>query len=145
MAQHVCDAFDELARNTISHPIPWVALLGSTEAGLITADGHSEDASAGCVGLPPPGVTLKLMPTDGKLELRVQSPCVTPGYWRRDDLTSDAFDEDGFLRTGDALQWADARNRQRGSRYDGRIAEDLSWRPAHGSASVRSERISCSV
>jgi feruloyl-CoA synthase len=72
-----------------------------------------------------PGVTLKLIPTHGKLELRVQSPCVTPGYWRRDDLTSDAFDEDGFLRTGDALQWADAGNRQRGFRYDGRIAEDF--------------------
>ncbi len=125
IAQHVCDAFDELARNTIGHPIPWVAILGSTEAGLITAHGHSEDASAGCVGLPPPGVTLKLIPTYGKLELRVQSPCVTPGYWRRDDLTSDAFDEDGFLRTGDALQWADAGNRQRGFRYDGRVAEDF--------------------
>jgi feruloyl-CoA synthase len=125
IAQHVCDAFDELARNTIARPIPWVALLGSTEAGLITAHAHSEDASAGCVGLPPPGVTLKLIPTDGKLELRVQSPCVTPGYWRRDDLTSDAFDEDGFLRTGDALRWADAGNRQRGFRYDGRIAEDF--------------------
>ena len=125
IAQHVCDAFDELARNTIGHPISWVALLGSTEAGLITAHGHSEDASAGCVGLPPPGATLKLIPTHGKLELRVQSPCVTPGYWRRDDLTSDAFDEDGFLRTGDALQWADAGNRQRGFRYDGRIAEDF--------------------
>jgi len=125
IAQHVCDAFDELARNTIGHPIPWAALLGSTEAGLITVHGHSEYASAGCVGLPPPGVALKLTPTGGKLELRVQSPCVTPGYWRRDDLTSDAFDEDGFLRTGDALQWADPGNRQRGFRYDGRIAEDF--------------------
>jgi feruloyl-CoA synthase len=125
ITQHVCDAFDELASNTIGHPIPWVALLGSTEAGLITAHGHSEDASAGCVGLPPPGVMLKLAPTDGKLELRVQSPCATPGYWRREDLTSDAFDEDGFLRTGDAVRWADAGNRQRGFAYDGRIAEDF--------------------
>jgi len=124
IAQDVCDAL-QLAGDTIGHPIPLVALLGSTEAGLITAHGHSEDASAGCVGLPPPGVTLKLIPTHGKLELRVQSPCVTPGYWRRDDLTSDAFDEDGFLRTGDALQWADAGNRLRGFRYDGRIAEDF--------------------
>jgi feruloyl-CoA synthase len=102
-----------------------VALLGSTEAGLITTHEHSEDAPAGCIGLPPPGVTLKLAPTHGKLELRVQSPCVTPGYWRRDDLTADAFDEDGFVRTGDALQWTDAGNRQHGFRYDGRLAEDF--------------------
>jgi feruloyl-CoA synthase len=65
IAQHVCDAFDELARNTIGHSIPWVALLGSTEAGLMTAHRHSEDTPAGCVGLPPPGVTLKLIPTHG--------------------------------------------------------------------------------
>src|SRR5712672_3088405 len=125
IAQHVCDAFDELALETIGQRIPWVATRGWSEAGCMAAHRHSDAMSAGCVGLPPPGVTLKLTPMDGKLELRVQSPSVTPGYWRRDDLTSDAFDEDGFLRTGDALQWADAGNRQRGFRYDGRIAEDF--------------------
>jgi feruloyl-CoA synthase len=65
------------------------------------------------------------MPVDGKLEVRVQSPSVTPGYWQRDDLTSDAFDEDGFLRTGDALDWAEPGNQQGGFRYDGRLAEDF--------------------
>jgi feruloyl-CoA synthase len=59
------------------------------------------------------------------LEVRVQSPSVTPGYWRRDDLTQAAFDEDGFLRTGDALDWAKAGNQQSGFRYDGRLAEDF--------------------
>ena len=116
IAQHICDAFDELALETIGQRIPWVATLGSTEAGFMAAHRHSDAASAGCVGLPPPGVTLKLTPMDGKLELRVQSPSVTPGYWRRDDLTSDAFDEDGFLRTGDALAWAEAGNQQTGFR-----------------------------
>src|SRR6266403_1429523 len=125
IAQHVCDAFDELALETIGERIPWVTILGSTEAGFIAAHRHSDAVSAGCVGLPPPGVTLKLTPTDGKLELRVQSPSVTPGYWRRDDLTSGAFDEEGFLRTGDALDWAEAGNQQSGFRYDGRLAEDF--------------------
>jgi feruloyl-CoA synthase len=125
IAQRICDAFDELALETIGERIPWVGVLGSTEAGFIAAHRHSDGMSAGCVGLPPPGVTLKLTPTDGKLELRVQSPSVTPGYWRRDDLTSDAFDEEGFLRTGDALCWAEAGNQQTGFRYDGRLAEDF--------------------
>jgi feruloyl-CoA synthase len=125
IAQRVCDAFDELARDTVGEPIPWMALLGSTEAGFVVAHRHNDAASAGRVGLPPPGVTLKLTPMDGKLELRVQSPCVTPGYWRRADLTSEAFDEDGFLRTGDALGWAEPGNRQAGFRYDGRLAEDF--------------------
>jgi feruloyl-CoA synthase len=70
-------------------------------------------------------VTLKLTATDGKLEARVRSPSVTPGYWRRDDLTSAVFDEEGFLRTGDALDWVDAGNPQSGFRYAGRIAEDF--------------------
>jgi feruloyl-CoA synthase len=125
IAQPVFDALDELALETVGRRIPWWGLLGSTEAGLMTAHRHSGTASAGCVGLPPPGATLKLVPTDGKLELRIQSPSVTPGYWRRDDLTADAFDEDGFFRTGDALQWAEPGNQQGGFRYDGRIAEDF--------------------
>jgi feruloyl-CoA synthase len=125
IAQHVCDAFDTLARATVGERIPWVGLLGSTEAGMITAHRHSDAASAGRVGLPPPGATLKLVPIDGKLEVRIQSPSVTPGYWRRDDLTHAAFDEDGFLRTGDALDWAEAGNQQSGFRYDGRLAEDF--------------------
>jgi feruloyl-CoA synthase len=125
IAQHICDAVDELALETIGARIPWVAILGSTEAGFIAAHRHSDAVSAGCVGLPPPGVTLKLTPMDGKLEVRVQSPSVTPGYWRRDDLTSDAFDKDGFFRTGDALDWAESGNHQSGFRYDGRLAEDF--------------------
>jgi feruloyl-CoA synthase len=125
IAQPVCDAVDELALETVGRRIPWWGLLGSTETALMTAHRHSGAASAGRVGLPPPGVTLKLVPADGKLELRVQSPSVTPGYWGRSDLTADAFDDDGFLRTGDALQWAEPGNQQGGFRYDGRVAEDF--------------------
>jgi len=105
--------------------IQWVPLLGSTEGGVITACRDADVARAGGLGLPVPGVTLKLVPSDGQLEVRVQSPCVTPGYWRRKDLTSAAFDEDGFFRTGDALDWMDAANPQTGWRYGGRIAEDF--------------------
>jgi feruloyl-CoA synthase len=123
--QHVCDAFDALALDTIGKRIPWVGMLGSTEAGPIAADRHVHATSAGRVGLPMPGVTLKLTPTDGRLEARVRSPSVTPGYWKRDDLTSEALDDEGFFRTGDALDWVDAENPQSGFRYDGRIAEDF--------------------
>ncbi len=125
ISQRVCDAFDELALDTIGDRVPWVGVFGSTEAGPMAADHHGHFASAGRVGLPVPGVTLKLTPTDGKLEARIQSPSVTPGYWQRDDLTSDAFDDQGFFRTGDALDWVDPGNPQSGFRYDGRIAEDF--------------------
>jgi feruloyl-CoA synthase len=125
LVQQVFDAFDDLALDTVGERIQWVPLLGSTEGGVITACRDADVARAGGLGLPVPGVTLKLVPSDGQLEVRVQSPCVTPGYWRRKDLTSAAFDEDGFFRTGDALDWMDAANPQTGLRYGGRIAEDF--------------------
>jgi feruloyl-CoA synthase len=125
IAREVCEAFDELALATVGERIPWVSVLGSTEAGFIAAHRQAQPACAGRVGLPPPGVTLKLVPTDGKLAARVRGPGVTPGYWRRDDLTAAAFDEEGFLQTGDALDWVDARRPHSGLRYGGRIAEDF--------------------
>jgi feruloyl-CoA synthase len=125
IAQHVCDAIDELALATIGKRVPWVSVYGSTEAGIIAIYRHSEGGSVGRVGLPPPGVVLKLAPLDGRAEARVRSMCVTPGYWKRDDLTAGAFDEDGFFRTGDALDWVDRTRSASGLRYDGRTAEDF--------------------
>jgi feruloyl-CoA synthase len=125
MAQAVCDGFDELALTTVGRQIPWLGVLGSTEAGPIAFHRHTTTDSAGCVGLPGPGITLKLVPSQGKMEARVKSASVTPGYWQRDDLTTEAFDADGFLRTGDGLDWLAPADRQRGLRYDGRIAEDF--------------------
>jgi feruloyl-CoA synthase len=123
--QYVCDAFDELALEAVGKRLPWVGFYGSTEAGPMLADRHARGSSAGRVGLPVPGVTLKLARVDGKLEARIKSPYVTPGYWKREDLTSTALDEEGFFRTGDALNWIDAYDLKQGLRYDGRIAEDF--------------------
>jgi feruloyl-CoA synthase len=125
ISQHVCDGFDELALATIGRRIPWLSVLGSTEAGLIAVCQDRGAVRAGGVGLPGPGVTLKLASMDGKLEVRVQGPSVTPGYWRSEELTAEAFDEDGFLRTGDALDWIDPQDWQEGLRYDGRLAENF--------------------
>jgi feruloyl-CoA synthase len=123
--QNVCDAFEELAAETAGKRIPWVGAFGSTEAGPMLADQHARGSSAGRVGLPVPSVTLKLARVDGKMEARVKSPYVTPGYWKREDLTAAAFDEEGFFCTGDALNWVDEHDPKQGLRYDGRIAEDF--------------------
>jgi feruloyl-CoA synthase len=86
---------------------------------------QSEGGPVGRIGLPSPGVVLKLAPVNGRAEARVRSACVTPGYWKRDDLTAGAFDADGFFRTGDALGWIDRTRPASGLRYDGRTAEDF--------------------
>jgi feruloyl-CoA synthase len=77
------------------------------------------------VGLPVPGVELKLAPVNGKLEACVRGPNVTPGFWAEPALTGAAFDDEGYYRMGDALQFADAANPEGGLLFDGRIAEDF--------------------
>ena len=62
---------------------------------------------------------------DGKTEIRFRGPNVMPGYWREPALTAEAFDEEGFYRTGDAVKFVDPADPQRGLMFDGRIAEDF--------------------
>jgi feruloyl-CoA synthase len=80
---------------------------------------------AGIIGLPLPEVAIKMVPSGGKLEMRVKGPNVTPGYFKRDDLTRAAFDEQGYYRIGDAGKLADPDDPAKGLMFDGRIAEDF--------------------
>ena len=82
------------------------------------------------IGLPAPGVELKLVPNEGKLEARLRGPHITPGYWRQDQLTREAFDEEGFYKLGDALKFVDPNDPSKGLLFDGRIAED--FKPSTG-------------
>jgi feruloyl-CoA synthase len=84
-----------------------------------------ETSRADEVGIPAPGMTLKLARVEGKWEARFRGPNVTPGYWRQQDLTRAAFDEEGFYRMGDALRFVDQRDASRGFYFDGRVAEDF--------------------
>jgi feruloyl-CoA synthase len=84
-----------------------------------------EGAASGLVGLPLPGVELKLAPVGGKLEARVKGPSVTPGFWRNSELTRASFDEEGYYRMGDALVFADPGEPLKGFRFDGRLNEDF--------------------
>lgn len=106
-------------------PVPLVTSLGTTETapGTITCYGEPDVASA--VGLPMPGITLKLTPNGGKLEVRVKGPNVTPGYWRQPDLTQAAFDEEGYYKMGDALRFVDEEQPERGLLFDGRVSENF--------------------
>lgn len=65
------------------------------------------------------------MPIDGKTEVRYRGPNITPGYWRAAEETAEAFDEEGFFKTGDAVLWIDPTNPHLGLKFDGRIAEDF--------------------
>ncbi len=98
---------------------------GSTETAPSATQVHFLIERAGVIGLPGAGTEIKLAPVENKLELRVKGPNVTPGYWQRPELGSEAFDEDGFLKTGDAGKLADPRDPAQGILFDGRLAENF--------------------
>jgi feruloyl-CoA synthase len=80
---------------------------------------------SGVIGLPAAGTVVKLATVEEKLEIRVRSPAVTPGYWRQPELSNQAFDADGYYRLGDAVRLIDAQDPTRGLCFDGRIGEDF--------------------
>jgi feruloyl-CoA synthase len=80
---------------------------------------------SGAIGLPVPGIVLKLTPVDGKLEARLKGPSITQGYWRQPDTTAASFDEEGFYKLGDAVRFADPDDPRKGFFFDGRISEDF--------------------
>ena len=77
------------------------------------------------VGVPAPGLELKATPVDGLLEARVAGPNVTPGYWRNEALTREAFDEEGFFKTGDVIAPKDPADLSQGFVFQGRLTEDF--------------------
>ncbi|MCC6777091.1 MAG: feruloyl-CoA synthase [Hyphomicrobiales bacterium] len=125
LAQHVADEIEELARTTRGERVPILTSLGATETGPLSIVRTWDADDVNNVGVPAVGVEVKLVPAGGKLEVRLRGPNITPGYWRRDDLTRKAFDEEGFYCMGDAVRWRDASDPAAGLIYDGRIAEDF--------------------
>jgi feruloyl-CoA synthase len=126
LSQPVWDALETLSIEACGERILMLAGLGSTETAPHALFADREQASqAGHVGVPARGVELKLVPAGEKLEARLRGPNITPGYWREEELTRAAFDEEGFYKLGDALRFVDERDPRKGFVFDGRIAEDF--------------------
>jgi len=123
--QTTWDDLAQLAIESTGERIIFLSSLGSTETSPLALACTIDFDRPGNIGLPAPGVELKLVPNEGKLEARLRGPHITPGYWRQDALTRAAFDEDGFYKIGDALKFADPADPGQGFLFDGRIAEDF--------------------
>ena len=119
------DRLAELALHTVGRAVPVTGSWGATETGPAVTTAHFDFSDARCIGVPLPGTEVKLVPAEGAYEIRVRGPQVTPGYYGRPDLTADAFDEDGFYRTGDAVACAEPADPNAGLVFCGRIAEDF--------------------
>ncbi len=125
LSQPVWDAYRQLAFETCGERVIMATGLGSTETSPMAMQTTWETDRAGTVGIPVPGVEVKLVPRETKLEARVRGPNITPGYWREPELTRKAFDEEGFYSFGDAVRLIDPNDVNKGLLFDGRVTEDF--------------------
>jgi feruloyl-CoA synthase len=125
LPQDLWARLDALALRTVGERIPMTSSWGTTETAPLATAAHFLIDRAGAIGVPVPGVEVKLVPIANKLEVRVRGPNIMPGYWKAPDLTAAAFDEEGFYKPGDAMRLIDPANHDRGIAFDGRISEDF--------------------
>lgn len=125
LPQPVWDSLFASAEAQLGERIVMGTGLGMTESGPFAIFITNPNVNAGDLGVPTPGLELKLIEVDGKTEVRYRGPNITPGYWRAAAETAAAFDDEGFFKTGDAVKWIDEDNIHLGLRFDGRIAEDF--------------------
>ncbi len=120
--------WDRLRRHSLEvrgEPVPFVSSWGLTETAPIATSVHWPLERPGNIGLPVPGVELRLVPVGEKLEVRVKGDNVTPGYFRNLEQSRAAWDEEGWFKTGDAVRLADPANPAAGLLFDGRTAENF--------------------
>lgn len=121
----IWDKLIELSLKAKGRVVPLVAAWGSTETAPLSTSCHFQAETTGNIGVPVPGTELKLVPNGDKLEVRVKGPNVTPGYFRFEEMTKKAFDEEGFYIMGDAVRFADPNDPDKGLFFDGRVSEDF--------------------
>ena len=125
LSQAVWDQLEQIAARVCGERIRMLTSLGMTETAPFALFPGGAALRPVVVGLPAPGLTVKLACAGNKREVRYRGPSVTPGYWRADAQTREAFDEGGFFCSGDALKFEDDDRPGLGLLFDGRIAEDF--------------------
>jgi feruloyl-CoA synthase len=125
LGQRFWDELRDVAVDACGEEILMMTGLGATESAPYAISTGVDGALSGMIGLPVPGVELKLVPTGTKLEARLRGPNLTPGFFRQPELTATAFDEEGFYKLGDAVRWVDSHDPSKGLMFDGRLNEDF--------------------
>jgi feruloyl-CoA synthase len=119
------DRMQALAVRTTGERIVFYTGWGSTETAPTSTGTYWDTERVGLIGLPFPGVELKMVPCGAKYELRLRGVNVTPGYFGQPELTRSAFDDEGFYCIGDAGVFVDPDDPVQGIIFAGRVVEDF--------------------
>lgn len=125
LTQDLYERLQTLARKYCGDTISFAAGYGATETGPTACNIHWPNTIMGLVGLPVPGVIMKLLPHNDKLEARVKGPAITPYYLNNEQKTQEAFDDEGFYILGDALAFYDTQKPELGLKFNGRLSEEF--------------------
>jgi feruloyl-CoA synthase len=125
LPQPLWERMQRLAVQELGERLPFGTGWGMTETAATGVAVYWNTERTGLVGLPQPGVTLKLVPVGDRMELRMRGPHILPCYYRNEALSAAAFDEEKFFRTGDAVRWVDPQRPIEGLEFAGRISEDF--------------------
>ena len=122
LPQALYDRLQKLAVEVTGKRVFFTTGYGATEtsSGCMAIYFDSEEVG---IGLPMPGLTIKLVPAEDRYEVRMQGPMMTPGYVGKD--SGDLFDDEGFLKIGDYAQFIEPGDISRGLKFAGRLAEEF--------------------
>jgi feruloyl-CoA synthase len=124
LPQAVLDRIQKMAVETTGHRILGTSAYGSTEttSGCLSIYYPTERVG---IGLPMPGIEVKLVPDGPRYEVRIRGPIITPGYLNEPEKNRDILDDDGFYKTGDYATFIDPADYTKGLAFAGRLAEEF--------------------
>ena len=126
LPQDIWQGFEQMAMDVKGEVPLMTSSWGLTETAPATMIQQEPTDRSGVIGVPMSGVTIKLVPEEeGRYEVRAKGPNIMPGYYNDPQKTKEAFDDEGYFVTGDAMVFVDPENVNAGMRFDGRISEDF--------------------
>lgn len=122
----VWQGIEELAMIELGRVPMLTSSWGMTETAPMALMHYEGNATSGMIGIPGPELEARLLPIDdNRYELRVRGPNVMDGYYEEPEKNAETFDDEGFMKTGDAVCFADPDRLESGLQFDGRIGEDF--------------------
>ena len=122
----VWQGIEELAMIELGRVPMLTSSWGMTETAPMALMHYEGNATSGMIGIPGPELEARLLPIDdNRYELRVRGPNVMEGYYEEPEKNAETFDDEGFMKTGDAVCFADPDRLESGLQFDGRIGEDF--------------------